>query len=158
AAGCYDREPCLRPAEQEALATLARRRNPDPRRRGAWPQPVRAALDRLVAPLNDVLRLTHADWRERHAVVHLLLAEFGQRRSAFWAWTRLEWLATLRATPAPLRQYVMAVPYLLLGLTDLHVEFARFKRRIFAWKVFGRAPVDGSVQQVCDELRRWGYG
>jgi integrase len=111
-----------------------------------------------VAPLNDVLRLTHADWRERHAVVHLLLAEMAQRRSAFWAWTRLEWLATLRATPAPLRQYVMAVPYLLLGLTDLHVEFARFKRRIFAWKVFGRAPVDVSVQQVCDELRRWGYG
>lgn len=156
----YDRHPGLRLTEREALAQLRLRQDIAVEHKGgAWPRPLRAGLARLVTPIDDVLRVVaHGHWRERHATVKVILGEMERRETAFWAWTRGEWIALLQATDNGLRQYVMAVAYLLAGHRDLQLAFPGTRRRLFAWKLFGRASVDGAVRRVGDELHRWGFG
>ena len=48
-----------------------------------------------------------------------ILAAMHARGTAYWAWTKAEWLEVLRHTLADTRQYVTAVAYLLCGWDDL---------------------------------------
>jgi integrase len=152
----YDQDPVLRIGEREALAALVHRPSG---RMGAWPRWVHAALARLVTPINDVLRTVGQDrWRERHATVLVLVEAMHGRQTAFWAWSRDEWIAVLHEIDPNLRHYAMAVAYLLCDYRDLHRSFPLFKRRIFAYKLFGRQEVDDALGRMTEEIRRWGYG
>ena len=75
-----------------------------------------------------------------------------RRQTAFWGWSREDWAAVVRASDAGFRQHAMAVAYLLAGVHDVHAPFVKFKRRVFAVKVFGRAPVDDAAVPGTDEI------
>src|SRR5918998_6811551 len=93
----YDRAPLLRAAEQEALDVLAWRSARPPLRKGPWPTRVRAALARLVAPLEDVLRIVAPGQRpKRHQVVGYVVGEMQRSQATFWAWTPDEWRVVVR--------------------------------------------------------------
>lgn len=153
----YDRDPRLRSDEQDALAVLVQRML-ELTQSGRWPTAVRTALDRLTSPIDDVFRMTATGhWRERYGTVHLIVQEMHQRQTAYWAWSREDWLTILIQADLNLRQYVMAIAYVLGGYRDLHVAFPFFGRQLFVWRLFGRKPVDAAVRQVNEELIRWGY-
>ncbi len=154
----YDRAPQLRPEEQNALSVLRQRTCGAVTRTGPWPKATRAALQRLIVPLDEVLQLTapgHS--RERHGTVHILVHEMHNRQTAYWAWSRDEWLTILHGTDLDLRQYLLAIAYVLSGYRDLYLAFPIFGRQFFAWRLFGRKVVEGTVRRVWEELCRWGY-
>lgn len=156
---CYDRAALLRAEEREALVVLAWRAARPPFQKGPWPKRVRAALARLVTPLDDVLRIVAPGRRgKRHLVVGHIAREMQRSQATFWAWTPDAWRAVVQAADSDIRQEVLAVAYLLGGYTDLHAALPGFKRRVFAEKLFGREPIDAAVSRVRDVLRGWGYG
>ena len=155
----YDRAPLLGSEEREALTVLAWRAARPALRKGPWPKRVRAALTRLVAPLDDVLRIVAPGQRpKRHQVVGYVVSEMQRSQATFWAWTPDEWRVVVQAADSEMRQEVLAVAYLLRGFTDLHATLPGFKRRVFAEKLFGRETVGAAVDRVRDVLRGWGYG
>lgn len=153
----YDRDANLGTAERSALEWVLKLRA---RRTGAgrWPRQIHTDLSRLLTPINQTLDLIGVLKQDRFATVGRLLEEMHQRRGSFWGWDRDEWTAVLRDTHASIRQYVMAVGYLLCGFSDLHHAFPAFKRYTFAVRLFGKTPVDSAIKQVAQTLLEWGFG
>ncbi|MDT5155827.1 MAG: hypothetical protein QOH51_184 [Acidobacteriota bacterium] len=160
----YQRRPSLSVAEREALALLNERFRAGQK---AWPEPVRAALARLLRPLYDVLEVTGACKAARNSAVHLTVEEMHRRQTTFWAWGEGEWLEVLCPNEREFhvrhrwsgncRQYVVAAAYLLCGFTALHAIGTFFQYRL-ALKVFGREAVDAALRRMREELRGVGYG
>lgn len=156
---CYDRAALLRAQEREALVVLAWRAARPAFRKGPWPKRVRTALARLVAPLDDVLRIVATGRRgKRHLVIGHIVREMQRSQATFWAWTPDAWRVVVQAADSDIRQEVLAVAYLLGGHTDLHAALPGFKRRVFAEKLFGREAVGAAVDRIRGVLRGWGYG
>ena len=97
-----------------------------------------------------------------------MLVEMHKRRSAFWGWTPEHWLEILcptsiefhdryRHTSRHTRHILVAALY-LLGLFDDFRKLGIIDRTALACRIFGRARVQGAIQQVVDRIRSWGYG
>jgi integrase len=154
----YDRTSTLSYTEQSALAEVQQRRA---RRAngGLWPHHLYASLERFLCPLCDAVAAIGTPVKYRGHAIGLLLAAMHQRQTAFWAWSPDEWHVVVRESNHShiSRQPMLAVAYLLCGVSDLPLELPRFKCRTFARKIFGRTAIDMSVQRVGAELLRWGY-
>jgi integrase len=124
-------------------------------------------LQRLIRPVNDVLQLMEASPWASQGTRKVLIQEMHRRQTSFWNWTHDAWIDIFCPT-FPLfnqryhvhrgtRPQLLAVAYLLNDFTDIHV-FGHQKQVVFAFKVFGRKPVEEVIHSVSDELLRWGYG
>src|SRR5260370_25485079 len=85
----YDCSPDLRREEYEALAHLFEQSH------GQIRQPTMRLLQRLVGPLEDVLRLTRAPRDAFSATIRIVCIEMYQRQTTFWTWSVDEWFALL---------------------------------------------------------------
>jgi hypothetical protein len=153
----YDRSPVLTAQERQRIAavvieqqTLHFRLN-DP-------------LTRLLVPLRDCLLLTGAK-RSQYSLLRELVTEMQARQEAFWAWREEEWSSLFRrckntGTTSNTLQHVMAMAAILCDV-DLHKlrNEARsiIRRYALTTKIFGREPVDASIELVHAELKRLGY-
>ena len=171
-AGRYDTAPLLRAAEQDAIielgaGSLRRLARHDPAARG-WQQ-----VRRLMRPLDDATAaldgpLTSHRRRamlDASAVVLLRCAETGR---SYWAWTDEEWASLLgqdqpgfrKTAPGwadeAVRPYLAAHAFLLGGFTAFY-RLGGFSRLTLAWRVFGRARVDGEIGRIRSVLAGWGY-
>jgi hypothetical protein len=170
--GCYDTAPVLRAAEKEAIVELGvdnlrRLARHDPAARG-WKE-----IRRLLRPLDDVeatLEALPTSHRRRAmldatAVVLLRCAETGR---SFWSWTDQQWAGLLgqdqrgfrKAAPGwaddAVRPHLAAHAFLLGGFTAFY-RLGSFSRLTLAWRVFGRARVDGEIGRIRCVLAGWGY-
>jgi integrase len=162
--GRYDRTPSFTPVEWTELVSCINYREKYQRFPSLQKAPV---LERVWSPIEAVLDFTRVKPTTRSSVVGILLQEMYFRQISFWGWTRTDWISVLGADwltfaqryrgPKDNRQYLMAVAYLLGGITDLHI-FGAFEQPSFARKVFGQQEVDLAIQRVSEELVRWGYG
>jgi hypothetical protein len=153
----YDRNPLLDPGERAELAVMTQHltaRNRHGVQRSA------RILDRLIRPIEDVLALTKAPQWTRYDVVNLLVRQMHQRQSAFWDWSREIWIEVEESTSPQChtRHQIIAVAYLLGGYTDLHLHSCVYQYAYsLAVKIFGKSPVDTSIERLAAELRAWGY-
>jgi integrase len=160
----YDRRPDLTSAERDALDVLI---NDFEAGNAHWAPQAKQALHSLLWPLNDILDLMQVPERTRSMVLILLLREMRHRQLTFWAWTCEVWIEVIghnrwtfqhgRRRPGDLRQYIMAVGYLLNGYTDLHL-FCHINQPSFARKLFGKTAIDEAIRRVSHELLQWGQG
>ena len=158
----YDRTPAMHPAEAAALAVLVEALD----RQRPWPEPVPAALERLVRPVEDALALCGGVGPLRTAVLRVVARETHRRGRVVWGWTRDEWVETLGATERHFRrrhrglpdkrQYLVAVAY-LLGRFDDWAALGVVNRLALARKVFGQPRVDAAVRRVVAAAARLGY-
>lgn len=170
--GRYDTTPALRATEKDAIVELGadnlrRLARHDPAARG-WQQ-----IRRLLRPLDDAdaaLEAPLTSHRRRAmldatAVVLLRCAETGR---SYWSWTDVEWADLLgqdqrgfrKAAPAWADDAVrphLAVHALLLGGFTAFYRLGSFSRLTLAWRVFGRARVDGEIGRIRSVLAGWGY-
>jgi hypothetical protein len=170
--GRYDTRPVLRAAEKGAIielgvGNLRRLARYDPGAQG-WQQ-----IRRLVRPLDDAdaaLQAPPTPHRRRAmldatAVVLLRCAETGR---SYWSWTDEQWAGLLgqdqrgfrKAAPGwaddAVRPHLAAHAFLLGGFTAFH-RLGSFSRLTLAWRVFGRARVDGEIGRIRSVLAGWGY-
>jgi integrase len=168
----YDTTPALRAGEKDAIVELGT----DNLRRLARHDPTAAGwrqIRRLLRPLDDAnaaLQAPLTPHRRRAmldatAVVLLRCAESGQ---SYWSWTDQEWAGLLghdqhgfrNAAPGwadeAVRPHLAAHAFLLGDFTAFH-RLGSFSRLTLAWRVFGRARVDGEIARICTVLAGWGY-
>jgi integrase len=168
----YDTAPLLRAAEQDAIAGLG----PGNLRRLArhdFASPDWQQVRRLLQPLDDATAALEGPLTPHRrraildatAVVLLRCAETGR---SYWAWTDEEWAALLgqdqdgfrKAAPGwadeAVRPYLAAHAFLLGGFTAFY-RLGSFSRLTLAWRVFGRARVDGEIGRIRSVLAGWGY-
>lgn len=164
----YDRTPILSQAERDALH---RRFNEAPTKEVR--ESIKASLDRLLQPIEDVLTILHADANTRYDAIRVLLLEMHRRGTAFWSWSAEEWVESIceSATTFALRygrscdagnidqarRYLALLSYLFHLPPDLDVWLHLFLVYWFARNVFG----DTVINQVCERLltvlQSWGY-
>ena len=168
----YDTAPLLRAAELDAIAELGlgnlRRLARHAPAAPGWQQ-----VRRLLRPLDDAAaaldgQLTSHRRRamlDATAVALLRCAETGR---SYWSWTDEEWAALLgqdqdgfrKAAPGwaddAVRPYLAAHAFLLGGFTAFY-RLGSFSRLTLAWRVFGRARVDGEIGRIRSVLAGWGY-
>jgi integrase len=168
----YDTTPVLRASERAGIVELGidnlrRLARHDPNAAG-WRQ-----IRRLLRPLDDVnaaLQTSLTPHRRRAlrdatAVVLLRCAESGR---SYWSWSEDEWGALLgrdqqgfrNAAPGwadeAVRPHLAAHAFLLGGFTAFY-RLGSFSRLTLAWRVFGRARVDGEITRIRSVLAGWGY-
>jgi hypothetical protein len=146
----YDRIPLFRDGEWEALDTLVTRPG---RFTGVWPPTIRAALERLLAPLRDVLP------REQFKNVYTrVLTEMHRRRKPYWAWSDAEWLETIHTTSRrnfP-RADIVACAYRLCGFRP-YDDVERLSVRETVRYVFGADIVAAETQKATEAAKNVGY-
>ena len=87
----YDRTPQLSDDEKEAIAyTITHHAARSARQRAA-------ILQRLVQPLLDVLLALGSPQQEHYAPI-LVMLDMDRRGTAYWGWSREEWLETIGLT------------------------------------------------------------
>jgi len=170
----YDRRPDLSPEERLALASIA---TPVLAHGMKWPTSAKVALERLIAPIDNVMRHISPHPGTHHAVVRALLSEMHARGSSYWGWSSEEWLDVIGPRSAPsgqrafegrsprcaqgLRGMVSALAYLLGPDTFLSLTTPRAIRRTpLARKVFTPAIVERERRAIADVLAGqtgWGY-
>jgi integrase len=167
----YDRSPALTLQEQQALQTLVE----SPLRWGdggpTGANQVRAALRRLLEPVEDALAAIPADGLRtggEDMAAAALLRACQREHCAYWGWSPEVWRRILGHTQAqflsenaPLvdgegRQYAIAAAYLLGCFRQVRL-LGRFDRRALARKVFGPQAVEAALQPVQEILSGWGY-
>lgn len=160
----YDRSPELRQEERDELIRLFEQAH------GQIRSPTKRLLKRLVGPLEDVLRSTHAPRDAYSATIRVVCSEMYQRQTTFWAWSTDEWLALLgpnikvfserynqKDLKHPARAYLPLVAYLLKVTPDAWRLLEQGEMYPLAQKCFGKALVDDGAEQVRGVLRSWGY-
>jgi hypothetical protein len=120
-------------------------------------------LLRLLKSLRDCLNLTGAQ-ESQHSFLREIVVEIHQRQAAFWAWKEEAWVAVYNrcvgTSTANTLQHIMAMAAILcnIDLADLRNRDRKILRRYaLSVKVFGREPVDESLNLVMNELKRMGY-
>jgi integrase len=129
-------------------------------RGGRWSPEVRAALDRLMRPLKEVLDYALELEPKRWVDVKRDFALWMDRtRLAYWGWSLEEWRRGVGAVNQQRHSWTPAllVCYLLCGYADMSAIAPTFGRYPFAVKVFGPAVVDAAVARLCAVLAGWGY-
>lgn len=152
----YDRRISLDQAERERIASVAANgdtlhiRTSDP-------------LLRLLRPLKDCLKLTGAE-QSQHSCLREVVVEMHNRQTAFWAWQEDAWGAVYNrcaaTSTANTLQHIMAMAAILcnIDLAELRNRDRKVLRRYaLSVKVFGREPVDASLDLVKNELKKLGY-
>jgi integrase len=163
---CYDRTPLLSQEEQRAVALFAQR----PRDRALVVAKAcqQGTLARLLEPLRDALAVTHGEERFKAHSTYLVLRMCARDGRPFWAWERETWIRILGTSmadffsmhkpgnPTDLRQYLIAVAYLLDCFSDFQalggIELANL-----AFKVFGRERVETTFTPILAVNAQWGY-
>lgn len=152
----YDRSPDLRQEEQDELARLFEQSQ----------EPIRSStkhrLKRLVAPLEDALRLTCAPGNASSATIRIVCIEMHQRQTTFWAWSIDEWVALLGPNMAafaeryqrtclkhPARTYLPVIAYVLKTTPEAWRLF-EYGEMLYplAQKCFEKALIDKGVETL----------
>lgn len=157
----YDRTPALGAAEYAALAERVRRSDAG---HALSPARLCPALERLVRPLSAALDLTRALPSVRREVTNLFLREMYHRESAFWGWSRADWIDLFndqrpQRLAHRLRHYrhqVYVIGYVLCDV-DIFSTVDTVVRYPIAVKVFGQEAVDAAIDRVRGVLLGWGY-
>lgn len=157
----YDLTPTLSEMEQRALDRLV----DQPGTILRWELPQK--LTRLLRPLDEVIEYISPTFRRNPSRYNLLrrflCLEMQQRRTAFWAWSQQEWLATLGTHRDPsareVRAFIPAIAFLVNPALDVIAlaTTARIQLVQVAQKVFGTEGVDTAVQTLKQTLYNWGY-
>src|SRR5260221_1219496 len=162
----YDRTPVLTKAEQEALAPFGQR----PRDRSVVVAEAcqQGTLARLIDPLRDALAVTQGEERLKIHSLYLFLRMCARNGRPFWAWERETWIGVLGTStadffsmhkpgnPTDLRQYIIAVTYLLSCFS--HVQaLGGIEMASLAYKVFGRERVEATFAPILVVNAQWGY-
>jgi integrase len=161
----YDRSPDLRQEEHDELARLFEHSQ----------EPIRSStkhrLKRLVAPLEDALRLTCAPSNASSATIRIVCSEMHQRQTTFWAWSIDEWVALLGPNMAafaeryqrtclkhPARAYLPVIAYVLKTTPEAWRLF-EYGEMLYplAQKCFEKALIDKGVETLRMVLQSWGY-
>ena len=162
----YDRTPLLTTAEQEAIAVFSRQ----PRDRAvvvatAYQQ---GTLIRLLEPLHDALTIIHTEERLKIHSLYLVLRMCSRDDRSFWAWDRETWIRVLGTStadffgmhkpgnPTDLRQYIIAIAYLLNCFSDFQA-LGGIEVAALAYKVFGRTVTEAALAPILEVNGRWGY-
>ncbi len=162
----YDRTPLLTKAEQEAVAAFTRK----PRDRAvvvasAYQQ---GTLVRLLDPLRDALAVLHAEERLKIHSLYLVLRMCARDGRPFWAWERETWIRVLGTStadffsmhkpgnPTDLRQYIIAIAYLLNCFSDFQA-LGGIETASLAHKVFGQERVEATLAPILAVNAQWGY-
>jgi integrase len=170
----YDRRAALTELELASLRTLGwklRRRirpscDPD--------APEWQTIARLLGPLDDAraaLRWGPTTTWHRYAptdAIGLILHVSAAEQTAFWGWTPQAWARLMCPNEAtfeqswkglvisPARPYVATLAYMLCGFVGFQ-QLGHLSRQVLAWRVFGREPVQATIDQILDVLHGWGY-
>jgi hypothetical protein len=162
----YDRTPILTSAEQEALASFVQR----PRDRAVVVASAcqQGILARLLDPVRDALAVTQGEERFKVHSTYLFLRMCARDGRPFWAWERETWIRVLGTStanffsmhkpgnPTELRQYIIAVAYLLNCFSDLQA-LGGIEMASLAYKVFGRERVEAIFAPILAVNTQWGY-
>jgi len=162
----YDRTPLLSQQEQRAVAVFAQR----PRDRAAVVAEAcqQGTLARLLEPLRDALAVTNGEERFKVHSIYLFLRMCARDGRPFWAWERETWLHVLGTSmaeffrmhkpgnPTDLRQYLIAVAYLLDCFSDFQA-LGGIEMASLAFKIFGRERVEATFTPVLAVSAQWGY-
>ena len=162
----YDRTPLLTTTEQEAIAVFARQ----PRDRAvvvasAYQQ---GTLIRLLEPLHDALTVIHTEERLKIHSLYLVLRMCARDGRPFWAWDHETWIRVLGTStadffsmhkpgnPTDLRQYIIAIAYLLNCFSDFQA-LGGIEVAALAYKVFGQATTEAAFAPILEVNAQWGY-
>jgi len=155
----YDRRVALTEQERQTLLELGPLHLRRSRARGAQQRTAGwQLLGRLVTPLDDARALLHHGdaVRYRRASAHaagLVLQHCADLGRSYWGWTAGDWAAlccpttqqfvAARTVPTEttVRPFVIAIGYLLGGVTDLE-QFGTFNRKHLGQLVFGPDAVE----------------
>ena len=170
----YDRRVALAEQELDTLLELGPLHLRRSRARGAQQRTTSwELLARLVTPLDDARTLLHhgEEVRYRRASTHaagLVLQHCADTGRSYWGWTATDW-ATLACpttrqfiaarsvpTETTVRPFLIAIGYLLGGVTDLD-QLGTFNRKHLGQLVFGADAVELALQQAGEILDQWGY-
>lgn len=161
----YDRNAQLTHEELQALAFLKQKETSYK----IWHAHCRTLppLQRLWRPIEDVLNYTQGHLAERRETARIFIQEMATRQTSFWAWTPEDWRAILCPSHAAFcqahspfhqcRQQLFTLSYLFCGFLDLDL-LSRHELYPFVLKVFGKATVEATIEQVVAGPRQWGYG
>lgn len=154
--GRYDRRVSLNQAERERIAGVV---SDDDSLHIRLDDP----LTRFLNPLKYCLKLTGAQ-QSQHSFLREVVAEMHYRQTAFWGWKEDAWIAIydrcVGTSTANTLQHIMAMAAILcdVDLSDLRNRDRKILRRYaLSVKVFGREPIDESLDLVTNELKRMGY-
>jgi hypothetical protein len=128
---------------------------------------VRRDLARLTQPVLDVVAATGTPKQSGGGAMGALVLEMHLRRTSYWAWSREEWIETLRPTGRDFtarytwttrhaRQALVTSTY-LLGLFDDFRALGIIDRTALACRIFGRQRTETQIKCVVDVVRSWGY-
>ncbi len=121
----------------------------------------RQALSRLLQPVYDIWMLRHKiDTGNRgvNSVIAFLISEMDTRHTAFWQWSRDDWVEVLSVTPLRKPSYFTTRPtlidmaYLLCDFDRLYA-IGRLDWLPMANAIFGRELVDTQIQQLSGYLQ-----
>ena len=137
-----------------------------------WHKEARAALARLLHPLEDTLDHIGAvntekrKYTVRTTVICLLIRAMHRHDCSFWAFSSDVWHEMLgsdyyayvrqHGATANARQQLIAVAYLLCGFNELG-GLGRLAHHALAEKVFGCKAVNTVVATLLTDLQLWGY-
>jgi integrase len=162
----YDRTPTLTQDEREALMLFVK----PPRDRALVVARAEESgrVARLISPLREALTVIEGEERQKRHTLYLFLRMCGRSGRSFWAWEHETWLqvlATSRAdffamhkpgNPTDLRQYLIAVAYLLDCFCDFQA-LGGIEVAALAYKVFGQALTEASLAPILEVNAQWGY-
>jgi integrase len=162
----YDRAPTLTRAEQEALAAFVQR--PRDRMGVVAMAEQQGTLARLLGPLRDALAVIQGEERFKIHSTYLFLRMCARDGRPFWAWEGETWIRVLGTStadffhmhkpgnPTDLRQYIIAVAYLLNCFSDFQA-LGGIEMASLAYKVFGRECVEATFAPILAVNAQWGY-
>jgi integrase len=154
----YDQCPDLSPAERAALAQRAQTVQ---QRFSHFPRVDEPELQRLFRPLREVFNWFDPERpRIRNRALRCFTLAMHERQLAYWGWDEAAWIEFLRTdinrNRGDVNHHLMVAAYLFGGFTSFRRALS-YRAERFATKLFGREPVQASVQTIIDTLKAWGY-
>jgi hypothetical protein len=151
----YDRTPTLSEAEWQAVKLFCTFISGD-----RWSlHPVELGhLHRLLSQINDVLTLIGTCYKSAAIVRREMVRGMFRQHSAFWGWSEEQWVEVIKVVATGRgRHHMIAVGYLLGGLTELHHIGKWFFQTRLASRVFGPELTNEAVTSVRNALTCLGY-
>jgi integrase len=164
----YNRLPELDCQEREALAQAAAFCTGDNETR--LPEQLNLILARLLQPIKDILTRLRVSPKYCSAPIQLILQEMHARSTSYWAWSEEIWttllaraFARFRHSYSPqtyrrVRFQLMIVAYVIGPQTDFFLPLlGDISPLALAAHLFGKEPLQSSVEQLRTALSGWGY-